>query len=102
MEKIFNDNKNNEIKKKIIKLKILDFVDMGKVYNAFLDSFKEMATEIELIPKKNPKQRVIINRICETIFNTEKISKFIQIYELLEDLGDFYNIYFVRKFLTDY
>ena len=71
---------------------------MRKIYAAFLDCFKEMATEMQVFFKKDSKQTITVNRICESILKLEKFSKFIEIYEMLEDFSDFLEnkIYLVR------
>lgn len=84
--------------KKIIRLTILDFVDMRKIYAAFLDCFKELAAEMQVCLKKDSNQTIAVNRICESILRLEKFSKFIEIYEMLEDFSDFFEnkIYLVK------
>ena len=64
---------------------------MRKIYAAFLDCFKEMATEMEVAYKKSPKQTIAINNICQSILRVEKFTKFIEIYEMLEDFSDIFN-----------
>ncbi len=57
-----------------------------------------MATEMHVCIKKEPKQTVAVNRICESILKLEKFTKFIEIYEMLEDFSDFLEnkIYLVK------
>lgn len=62
---------------------------MRKVYAAFVDCFKEKATEMLNAPKQHCKQTILINNVAQTILKLDKITKFINIYEMLEDFGDF-------------
>lgn len=62
---------------------------MRKVYGAFVDCFKELATDMIVADKKHCKQNIRINGICEMILKADKVTKFIEIYEMLEDLSEF-------------
>lgn len=76
----------------------MDFVDMRKIYAAFLDCFKEIAIEMQKVDKKDFKQNNTINIISDCVLKVDKFSKFIEIYEMLEDFSDFFRnkVYLVK------
>lgn len=70
---------------------------MKKIYSSFLGSFKEYITEINRNKSSNKIQQLKINAIAESIFSLEKISKFVEIFEILEDFSDYFKIYLVNN-----
>lgn len=70
---------------------------MKKIYAAFLDSFKELAFEIKNTPYKKADVKMKINKIMDSILKIEKLSKFIEIYEILEDFAKYYKVYVVSQ-----
>ena len=76
----------------------MDFVDMNVVYSALLDYLKEIAYSLKNTHIKDSKKKAKFFKVINSVLKIPKITKFFELYELIEDFSYIYKPYLVSIF----
>ena len=70
---------------------------MNIIYSALLDHLKEISFSLKDIEIEDAKKKAKYMKVINSVLKINKISKFVELYELIEDFSYFFKPYLVSK-----